>query len=65
MCRVWNEEGGIPNPIAEAATLHGNASGLAAVVAADLADAGVGVDSVAGVTVSLIDCNDSKSCALA
>ena len=55
-CRVWNEEGGIPNPTAEAATLHGNASGLAAVVAADLADAGVGVDSVAGVTVSLMEC---------
>ena len=32
--------------------LHGNASGLAAVVAADRADVGVGVDSVAGVTVS-------------
>ena len=40
--------------------LHGNASGLAAVVAADRADAGVGVDSVAGVTVSLTCALDVK-----
>ena len=50
-CRVWAEYGGMPNPAASGSLLYGNGAGLAAAVAADLADAGVGIASVAGLPV--------------